>query len=247
MADFGGFPERIWSSTGKSSPHGMCLPGEAGYPLCMVMAWDQVWLGLAEIGLGLIFCFIGYSAARVVLALWGAVVGFLGGILLHALLLHWVPSGMYNVVPWWATAIVTALLAAWLAFAFYTIGVLISMGAVGWGLGQIVSSALHLPGWIAFATGLVVAAGLVMVGWTLNLPRLLLIVLTALVGAGAVIDGIQILIGARLDWLSQAGWQFDLTRYAIWAAGFAVLAGLGMYIQFRQRSDENLRDAYRRS
>lgn len=225
----------------------MCSPGDARYSRCMVMALDQVWVALAEIGLGLIFCFIGYSAARVVLALWGALVGFAGGILLHALLLHWIPGGLYNIVPWWATAIVVALLAAWLSFAFYAVGVLVSMGAVGWGLGQIVSSALHLPGWIAFSTGLVVAAGLVMVGWTLNLPRLLLIVLTALVGAGAVIDGVQSLMGARLDWLSQAGWQFDLTTHAIWSAGFLLLAALGMYLQLRQNSDVNLRDAYRRS
>ncbi|MCB0910844.1 MAG: DUF4203 domain-containing protein [Propionibacteriaceae bacterium] len=213
----------------------------------MVLALDQVWVGLAEIGLGLIFCFIGYSAARVVLALWGALVGFLGGILLHALLIQWVPGGMFNIVPWWATAIVAALLTAWLSFAFYTIGVLLSMGAVGWGLGQVVSSALHLPGWIAFATGLVVAAGLVMVGWTLNLPRVLLIVLTALVGAGGVIDGVQLLLGARLEWLSQAAWQFDLTRHALWGVGYLVVAGLGMYVQFRQSSDDTLRDAYLRA
>ena len=213
----------------------------------MVPALDQVWMALAQIGLGLIFCFIGYSAARVVLALWGALVGFVGGIMLHSLLLGWIPGGLMNVVPWWATAIVVALLGAWLSFAFYTVGVLISMGAVGWGLGQIVSSAAHMPGWIAFATGLVVAAGLVMVGWTLNLPRLLLIVMTSVLGAGAVIDGLQQLLGGRLDWISQAAWQFDLIRHAAWSAAFVVVAGLGVFVQLRQRSDDNLRDAYKRS
>ena len=38
-----------------------------------------VWVGVIEIGLGLVFCFLGYSAARVVLGLWGAVIGYFAG------------------------------------------------------------------------------------------------------------------------------------------------------------------------
>lgn len=225
----------------------MCFPGAAGYPRCMVPAMDQVWVGLIEIGLGLVFCFIGYSAARVVLGLWGALVGFVGGTLLHGLLVQWIPGGVFNVVPWWVTAVVVALVAAWLSFAFYAVGVLLSMGAVGWGIGQFVSNSLHLPGWIAFSAGIVVAAGLVMVGWTLNLPRLLLIVLTALVGASAVIDGVQQLLSSRLDWFDQGAWQSDPTQHALWGAAFLVVAGLGLYVQFRQSSDESLRDSYQRA
>ncbi len=164
--------------------------------------------------------------------------------MLHAVLLQSFPGSFLTLVPWWATAIVVALLTAWLSFAFYAVGVLISMGAVGWGLGQFVSTLLHAPGWISFALGLVVAAGLVMVGWALDLPKALLIVLTAFIGAGSVVDGVQLLLGARFDWASQIGWQLDLTGHAVWAGAFVVLAGLGMVIQFRQHSDDTLRQAY---
>jgi hypothetical protein len=213
----------------------------------MVLALDQVWVGLAEIGLGLVFCFIGHSAARVVLAVWGAFVGFAAGSILYVFLAQKYPNTVVVAIPWWVFSIGLALLIAWLAFAFYTIGVLISMGAVGWGLGQFLSGTLNMPGWLSFAMGLVVAAGLVMVGWTLNLPKVLLIVLTALVGAGGVLDGVQLMLGRRLDWLDQMGWKTDLPTHAAWSAAYVVLAGAGMFFQFRQSSEDNLRDAYKRA
>jgi hypothetical protein len=213
----------------------------------MVQALDQVWVGVAEIALGLVFCFIGNSAARVVLAVWGALVGFTAGSLLYVMLLPRLQGNVMAAVPWWVYSIGVALLLAWLAFAFYTVGVLISMGALGWGLGQALSVTLDMPGWLSVAMALVVAAGLVMVGLTLNLPRVLLIVVTALVGSAGVLDGVQSLMGHRLDWLSQMGWKTDPATHTAWTVGFAVLAAVGMFFQFRQTSEDNLRDAYRRT
>jgi hypothetical protein len=213
----------------------------------MDLAMDPVWVGVAEIVLGLVFCFVGYTAARVVLALWGALVGFFGGTVVHLALLQWLKGSFLEAVPWWVFAVVMALLMAWLAFAFYTIGVLVSMAAVGWGLGQLLLTTLHLPGWIPFAMGLVVAAGLVMVGWTLNLPKLLLIVLTAVVGAGSILDGVQLVLGQRLDWFDQESWRGDFVSHAAWTVAYVILAAAGIIVQFRQRSEDNLRDAYKRA
>lgn len=224
----------------------MLFPRPAGYPRHMDLTMDPVWVGVAEIVLGLVFCFVGYTAARVVLAVWGALVGFFGGIVLHLALLQWFKGGVFAMVPWWAFAIVAALLMAWLAFAFYAVGVLVSMGAVGWGLGQLLSTTMHLPSWISFAMGLVVAAGLVMVGWTLNLPKLLLVVLTAVVGAGAILDGVQLVIGHRLDWFDQGGWRIDFVTHVAWTIAYVILAVAGIVVQFRQHSEDNLRDAYKR-
>ena len=205
-----------------------------------------VWLGVAEVGLGLIFCFIGYTAARAVLALWGALVGLVAGGALYVILVNWLHEPFVTWVPWWAVSIACALLLAWLSFAFYAFGVLVSMGAIGWGLGQFASTTMHLPGWISFGMGLVAAAGLVMVGWTLNLPNLLLVVVTALVGAGAIVDGLQAVGGHRLDWFDQVGWRTDLVTNTAWTVAFVVLAGAGMVLQFRQNSEDTLREAYKR-
>ncbi len=212
----------------------------------MLQGLDPILGGLTQVGLGLVFCFVGHSAARVVLALWGALVGFVGGTLLYVALLRWEQAAVLAMVPWWAFAVALGLLAAWLSFAFYAMGVLVSMGAIGWGMGVFVSTNLNMPEWIALAMGLVVAAGLVMVGWTLSLPKAMLVVMTALVGAGAIINGVQVLIGQPLDLLDQAGWRADLLPHAAWTAAFAALAVAGMVLQFRQDSEDNLRDAYKR-
>lgn len=222
----------------------MFFSPNGGYPLRMLMGLDQVWVGVAEIVLGLIFCFIGYSAARVVLALWGALVGFAAGTLVQVMVVDRMPGSFLASIPWWVYALVLALLMAWLAFAFYAVGVLISMGALGWGLGQLMSNTFHLPSWVSFSMGLVVAAGLVMVGWTLNLPKVLLVVTTALAGAGAILDGIQVVLGHRLDWFDQAGWRTDTATHAAWTAAFVVLVGAGIMVQFRQHSEGTLREAY---
>ena len=79
---------------------------------------------------------------------------------------------------------------------------------------------------------------------TMNLPRLLLIVITAAVGAGAIIDGIQVLIGGRLPWTEVSFWRLDTNTAALWAGGFLVLVFAGIFVQSRQVSDGTLRDAY---
>lgn len=208
---------------------------------------DQVWVGLAEIGLGLVFCFLGHSAARVVLGVWGAVLGYLTGSVVYLLLWDWLGGGILGAVPIQVFAIAMALLMAWLSFAFYTVGVLLSMGSVGWGVGILLSQVLHLPGWLSFALAMLVAAGLVMVGWTLNLPKLLLIVLTALVGAGAVVDGIQLLIGNRLQWFDDAAWRLEFATHLAWSGAFVALAIAGIAVQLRQPSEDTLREAYKPS
>lgn len=208
---------------------------------------DQVWVtGLIDIGLGLVFCFLGYSAARIVLALWGAVVGFVVGSLLQVAVAPSLADGPLASVPSWVFGLVLALLFAWLAFAFYRVAVLLSMASVGFGLGQLASTAFHLPDWLALTVAIAVAIGLVVLGWVLNLPKLLLVVLTALIGAGAVITGAQVLTGVQVPLTDVAHWQLSSPAKIAWSVAFAVLAIAGVLVQLRQKSGANLRDAYRK-
>ncbi len=206
-----------------------------------------VWIGVIEIGLGLVFCFLGYSAARVVLGLWGAVIGYLAGGLLYVALSQWLGGGWISAVPEWVFSVALALVMAWLSFAFYAIGVLLSMGAAGWALGQAVAQGMHLPAWMTLALSLVIAAGLVVAGWTMNIPRLLLILVTAAVGAAGVIDGIQLLMGTRLPWTDAGFWRLQTNTAVIWGAGYLVLMLAGIFFQARQHSGRTLREAYGKS
>jgi hypothetical protein len=207
----------------------------------------SVVVGVIEIGLGLVFCFLGYSAARVVLGLWGAVVGYFAGALLYVALSQWLGGGWISAVPEWVFSVVLALVLAWLSFAFYAMGVLLSMAAVGWGLGQVAAQGLHLPVWLTFALSLVLAAGLVMVGWTMNLPRLLLILITAITGAAGVIDGIQLILGNRMPWTDEGFWRAQTNTAVIWGAGYLALMLAGIFFQSRQASGTTLREAYGKS
>ncbi|MGV8908274.1 MAG: DUF4203 domain-containing protein [Propionicimonas sp.] len=204
----------------------------------------QIWIGVIEIGFGLVFCFLGHSAARVVLGLWGAVVGYFAGSLVYVALYQWLGGGWIAAVPDWVFSVALALVLAWLSFAFYAVGVLFSLGAAGWSLGQVLAQSMHLPAWLTLALSLLVAAGLVMAGWTLNLPRLLLIVLTAVVGAGGVIDGLQLLMGSRLAWTQESLWRFDTNTAIVWTGGYLVLLVAGIIVQSRQQGEGTLRDAY---
>lgn len=202
-----------------------------------------VWTGAIEIGLGLVFCFLGYSAARVVLGLWGAVIGYFAGAVLYMALSQWL-GGWITAVPEWVFSVALALVMAWLSFAFYAMGVLLSMGAVGWAFGQGASQGLHLHAWLTLALSLVLAAGLVVVGWTMNLPRFLLILITAVVGAAGVIDGVQLIMGNRMPWADVGFWRLQTNTAVIWGAGYIVLLLAGIFFQFRQESGGTLREAY---
>jgi len=207
----------------------------------------NVWIGVIEIGLGLVFCFLGYSAARVVLGLWGAVIGYLGGAMLYVSLSQWLGGGWISAVPEWVFSVVLALLMAWLSFAFYAVGVLFSMGAVGWTVGQTVAQGMHLPVWMTFVLSIVLAAGLVMVGWTLNLPRFLLILITSVVGAAGVIDGVQLIVGNRMPWTDEGFWRLQTNTAVIWGVGYLVVMLAGIFFQTRQASVGTLREAYGKS
>jgi hypothetical protein len=126
-------------------------------------------------------------------------------------------------------------------------GVLLSMAAVGWALGQVMAQALHLPVWLTFAISLVLAGGLVMVGWTMNLPRLLLILITAVTGAAGVVDGIQLILGNRMPWADEGFWRLQTNTAMIWGAGYLVLMLAGLFFQARQASGRTLREAYGKS
>ena len=203
-----------------------------------------VWIGAIEIGFGLLLCFLGHMAARVMLGLWGAVIGYFAGGLLYVAVYGWLGGGWIATVPDWVFSVVTALVFAWLSFAFYAVGVLLSLGAAGWALGQGLAQGMHLPAWMTVALGLLIAAGLVVAGWTLNLPRLLLILVTAVVGAGGIIDGIQLIIGSRLPWTQESLWRSDTNTAMVWTGGFLALVLAGIIVQSRQQSEGTLRDAY---
>ncbi|MGB7964584.1 MAG: DUF4203 domain-containing protein [Propionicimonas sp.] len=208
----------------------------------MIELVRQMWVPGVVVLIGLALCFRGYVWMRWVFALSGAAVGWqLGGLLGKQVQLapawdQWID---------WGAAILGALLVATVAYAFYVMGVLVAVGGFGYNLGLTIAPSLGLIGWQVTAAAGLAAAALVVLALATGLPKLLMVVLTALVGSGAIVSGTLSLIGdldlARLRWwtagsvLSQ-GLAWNLLLVAITVAGVAV--------QLRGKSARDLRAAY---
>ena len=187
-------------------------------------------LGIVVALIGLFFCFHGRPLVRVALALWGALIGFsiaasvtsqVTGQPLLAGTLDWVIAGL------------AAALCAGLAYAFYALGVLIAAGSVGAALGVTVASLVGLSGWLGAAAPYLGAALLVLIALAVNLANLLVVLISAVGGAAAFVQGLAMML-RRFDigdydgpgTMALAGWPLVV---------FAVLAVTGTVVQLRRQ------------
>lgn len=204
---------------------------------------SQVILGLLAIAAGLVFCFRGYIAMRTVIGIWGSFIGFSLGAGLVA-----VATGQ----PWlagplgWIAGFVGALLVGGLAYAFYAVAVVLTMGSVGYGLGAGLVGLFAGPGWLQAVVGLVGAALLVWLAVATNMPEVLLILVAASGGASAIILGILLVMHLlplsalepdTLTRLLTEHWWLNVTYLVLLIAGIAT--------QLAKRSTANLRASYR--
>jgi hypothetical protein len=155
---------------------------------------EDVIFALLLIVAGGLFCFFGYLAFRIIIPIWGAVVGFgLGAGLIAAA----TDEGFLRTGLAWAVAIGLALLFAILAYLFYWVAVVIAMGSIGFTLGAAAMGALGVDwSWVVVLVGLAVGVLLAVDAIVADLPMVLLVVLSALAGASAVTAGVMVLTGA---------------------------------------------------
>ncbi|HVK45947.1 MAG TPA: DUF4203 domain-containing protein [Micropruina sp.] len=188
-------------------------------------------VGLVALVIGLIVTFAGYAALRVVIALLGAFVGFSLGGALGALM----PGlGVMRALAFWVCALLGALVMGWLAYAFYRVGVLLGLGAIGFNLGVALMLALGMrSSWLVWLVGALTAVALVVVGLIGDLPAVLLIVLTALAGANMVISGVMLVFGVVDLPMLQAGDALAKGQSWWWGAAALALAVIGMVAQWQ--------------
>jgi hypothetical protein len=155
---------------------------------------EDVIFALLVIAAGLLFCFFGYLAFRVIIPIWGAVVGFsLGAGLIAAA----TDEGFLRTGLAWIVAIGLAVLFALLAYLFYWVAVVLAMGSIGFALGTAVMSALGVDwNWIVVLVGVLAGTVLALLAIVADLPMILLVLLSALAGASAVTAGLMVLTGA---------------------------------------------------
>lgn len=203
----------------------------------------EVAVGLIALGVGGLLCFGGYMAARVVLALYGAFVGFMlgAGIVASAS-----GDGFFQTGAAWLVGLVVAAVFMLLSYAFYELALVIALGAAGF----ILSAALltligvdwnWLVGLIAGAVGVVVA----LAAFVYDLPKVLLIVVTTLTGAAIFTNGLLLLFGSvGLDSYRTGGVSDHFRDSWAWLIVWGLVVVSGMFVQWRSARVLGSRDAW---
>lgn len=200
-------------------------------------------LGVLAVVAGAIFCFRGYVAMRIVIGVWGGFVGFSLGALTVAALTH---EALLSGPLGWLGAIVGAMLLGGLAYTFYAVAVILTMGSVGYALGSGAAGLFAASGWVLVLAGLAGAGLLIAVALATNMPEVLLILVAASGGASAIVGGIALLLGLLpLSGVEPDAMARTLAEHWWLNVVYLVLVVAGIATQLRRRSTANLRAGYR--
>lgn len=203
---------------------------------------NDVVLALLAIVAGLLFCFRGHLLLRVIIPIWGAFVGFAFGAGVVAAVTD---EGFLSTAIAWFVGFGLALLFAAIAYLYYAVAVVIAMASIGFTIGASLMVAFDITWtWVIVLVGALVGLCLAVLAMIVDLPSIVLILLSAVAGASATTFGIMLLAGA-ID-------SEDLTAGEItsqvdndwwWYAIYVVLLLVGVVLQ--TRSTEALRASMR--
>lgn len=199
------------------------------------MDWAVLLTALILFVVGIAFLLAGYRLFRALIPLWGFLVGFDVAVAVGRTVMHTQPL---TSLTGWILAIVVGLLFAALAYAYYYVSVVVLAASVGFVLGEaIVTAVAPQPGTGTLIAGVVGAVALAVIAIALDLPKALIVALTALGGATAAVIGALLALG-RVDLATlQAGatgaslavirssWWLTLLTLALALLGMAVQAG----------------------
>lgn len=178
-------------------------------------------IAVLSIGIGLAACFMGYQLFRVLLPFLAALYGYN------------VAAGWFSPEAWFWPLVVGLIIGAVFALmAYFLWSLTVGIGGVvlGFGAGTQLAAFLGLGGMLAPVIGIVVA---VIFGFLFFSARdILVMVSTALGGAGLVLTGFAVLLPGLLGWLANSSnfITFILT---------IVLAAIGFGAQYRTMAGRN--------
>lgn len=196
----------------------------------------DILVGLLAVVAGLLFCFRGYLLMRIVIPLWGLFVGFaLGGALVSAI----TERAFLGTVLGWIVGIVIGVVFAFIAYAYYAVAVVLTMATVGYLLGSTLMVALDVRwNWVVVAVGVVLAIVLALGAVIVDLPTVVLTVVTALSGATATIGGVMLIVN-RLDLVDLGDDAVTASINASWGwwLAYLALAFAGVFAQVQATED----------
>ena len=204
------------------------------------MAFQDFLIGALVLLVGAVFCFVGYRFFRILIVIWGFFAGFnLGTAAMTSLFNNAFLGTTTGIV----LGLVIGLVFAALAYFFYYFAVVLLGASAGYALGSGLIGAIGLnnPGFVAVIVGVVLAVVFAFLILVLNLPKLLIMVFTALGGAVAMLAGLLILFGQVKVAYLQYGDAVALVKASwFWSIVALALAVVGFLAQWRTMQEYNL-------
>lgn len=154
---------------------------------------DRLILGPLALIIGVLFCLAGYRLFRIIMAIWGFLLGFFIG---AQLILSFLGSSSFATTMAWITGILLGLILALLAYALYTAAMTLLGAGIGYVLGIELMTILGLGNQtvVVVIVGLILAVLFAILILALDLARLLIVANTAMGGAAAIVIGILLLL-----------------------------------------------------
>ena len=150
-------------------------------------------VGVLAVTIGGLFCFRGYLAMRLVIPAWGALAGFALG---AGLVASFTDDTFLGSLVAWLVGLAGGLLFALIAYLYYEVSVMIAMASIGFTLGAAGMVALNVTwSWLIVLVGVIVGGALAFLAIVADLPTVLLVVLSSMAGATAIVAGVMLFTG----------------------------------------------------
>ena len=203
------------------------------------MTLETIVVALVALLVGAGLTVAGYRYFLILLPIFGFVAGFW---IASAAITAIFGSGFLADVTGWIVGFVAGVALAVLSYFFYVIAVIVLAASVGAAIGGgIVEALLPNAGILEFLAGLAGAIALALVAILLAVPKYLVIVMTALIGAATTIAGVLLLFGQiKLPELSHGPVNAIIHQSILWSIVFVVLTVVGIAAQMRMTASWTL-------
>lgn len=197
------------------------------------MTFEGILLGLVALAIGAAFCFYGFRFFLILLPLWAFLVGFSLGAQLIA---EWFGQGFLATVTGWVVGFVVGAGFALISYLWYWAAVVLLGGGVGYLIGVGLMAMIGVHGFLGIAVGLVLAVVFAIGTILFAVPRVLVVVLTAIGGAAMLVGGVLLALGIiPVDSLKDGVLGAFLQNNLLWGLIFIAFAVIGAFYQLRMQ------------
>ena len=189
-------------------------------------------VGLLAIGAGAAWAFFGLRFFAILLPIWAFFFGIITGV-------DWAHTvfgdGLFATILSWGIGLVFGIVLAAISFFWYYAAVVLAVGILGYALGAGIVAGLGIDsGFLSFLAGIAVGAVFAIGAFVLALPVVLVIVVSALSGAAAVVNGALIMLGQiKLESLDDGLFGWLIKHGAVGTIAFLVIGAAAIVFQTR--------------